>query len=83
MRAYYWFPNKNIPYYRIYIQSGSFLSADIKSARKAMSDIVLPEFIMWLNHILSLSENSTLFNVQPTFSAYFKNGEVNIKKDTE
>ena len=80
--AYYGFPNNHIPYYRIYIQSGTVLKDDIKNAKQIMSDIVLPQFIKWLNYILSLPENSTVFNKQPTFIATFENGQVKIEKDT-
>jgi len=80
--AYYWFPNDHIPYYRIYIQTGTVLNGDLKAAKKAVSDVVLPEFMKWINYILNLPENSTLFNKQPTFTATFENGIVDIKKDT-
>ena len=80
--AYYSFPNDHIPYYRIYIQSGTVLRREIKNAKKVVSDIVLPEFMAWLNYILKLPENSTLFNKQPTFTATLKNGNLDITKDT-
>jgi len=80
--AYYWFPNDHVPYYRIYIQSGTVLSCDVKSAKKAVSEVVLPELMEWLKYILNLPENSTLFNKCPTFSATLENGELSIQKDT-
>ena len=81
LRACYWFPNKNVPYCRIYIQSGTVLREDIKAAKKAVSDEVLPELMKWLNYILNLPENSTVFNKTPTFTAAWENGKADIEKD--
>ena len=80
--AHYWLPNNYMPYYRIYIQSGTVLGGDIKAAKRAVSDVVLPEFMKWINYILSLPENSTLFHKPPTFAATFEEGILDIKKDT-
>jgi len=77
----YRLPTDYRPYYGIYMQTGSFLSGDAKAAKKAVSEVVLPELIKWLTYILNLPDNSTLFNIILGFSAIFENGEVVIVKD--
>ena len=80
--ADYWRPNNHIPYYRIYMQSGTVLSGEVFAAKRAVEEVVLPEFIAWVKYVLELPENSTLFSGKcPAFSARFVDGKVEIEKD--
>ncbi len=76
--AYYWFPNENVPYERLYIRSGTVRQNDAPKARAEMSQTVLPRFIKWIQSIWSLPENSTLLSREPTFDAVYKDGKIEI-----
>ena len=75
----YWFPNDNVPYYRLYICAGTVSKKNIKTAKSALVNVVLPELENWLNIILKLPENSTMLNNSPTFYANFINDKAEIQ----
>lgn len=82
LQAFYWLPNANVPYPRVYVRAGCVSSTERKHASDALKCIVLPEFIQWLKKIIIEPTNSTIFlsqRKQPYFDATYCNGEVAIK----
>jgi hypothetical protein len=58
----YWLPNKNVLYDRVHLVSGVVYSASRVAALEALVSTVLPEFIMWIQTILAVPEESTAWN---------------------
>jgi hypothetical protein len=56
--AFFWPPNANVPYERLYLRTGTVQGADGHAAREHISKVVIPEFIKWAQSILSLPANS-------------------------
>ena len=78
--AFYWLPNNNIPYNRLYIRAGALAKEYISIAREKMNEIILPEFKIWIMNILSLPNNSTYLFEEPYFHAIFQNNKIEIRK---
>ena len=78
--ARYCLPDSFYDYTHLNISAGYLLREDVLSARKELSEVVLPEFILWVKNILSLPDNSTYFNKTPYFNAVFRNKQVSITK---
>jgi hypothetical protein len=76
--VYFWFPNENVPYNRLYIRTGALLKDCAQSARIEMNTIVFPKFEIWLKGILQLPNNSTHLSGTPYFNAEYINGTVEI-----
>ena len=65
--AFYWLPNHNIDYYRLYIRTGSVVSSSAKHAKTFLETEVIPEFILWLKELISLPDNSPKLNNELCF----------------
>ncbi|GMT49606.1 MAG: hypothetical protein IEMM0008_1145 [bacterium] len=79
--AFYWFPNENIPYDRLYIRIGAVESRFRKKAQEKMEKEVLPQFIEWANPFMVLPVSSPIQLKRPYFYSDFLSGEkVSITK---
>jgi hypothetical protein len=58
--CFFWPPNPNAPYERLYIRTAAVPGGRANAARSLIEDSVLPEFCAWLQDILDLSPNSTV-----------------------
>jgi 3-mercaptopyruvate sulfurtransferase SseA len=55
--AHFWLTNQNVPYERLYIRTSAVPAADATDARTFMTTTVIPEFVTWVQGILSLPPN--------------------------
>ena len=51
--AFFWPPNPNVPYERLYIRIGSVASERAAEARLRMEEVMLPGLIQWIADILA------------------------------
>ena len=58
--CFFWPPNPNVSHERLYIVSGMVPSNEARTARLFMETVVIPEFVSWLQGILSQRKNSTV-----------------------
>ena len=56
--GYFWPPNFNVPYERLYIQAGAVPSSSSKIAREYIEETVIPQFVAWVLAILARPINS-------------------------
>jgi hypothetical protein len=78
--VYFWLPNRNVDYHRLYVRAGALINKDIQSAREGLINQVLPEFVKWIKGIEQLDKSSTLYGKR-YFNGYYQNNEVLIQKD--
>lgn len=78
LEAYYWQPNSNVPYNRLYVRAGALPNKDVKGAKEAMVATVFPAFIKWLNFYLKLPDNAPQLNKDPYFDAVYKNNKITL-----
>jgi len=76
--AFFWLPNENISYNRLYIRVGILPKEEIYQAKEEIEKIVLPEFIIWLKNILALVNNSEYIRHDAQFFAEYKNHKFEI-----
>jgi hypothetical protein len=69
--ACFWPPNANVPYERLYIQSGSVSSDQANIARVFVETTVIPELISWLVGLLALPSNSPIRRQEQRFHRDF------------
>ena len=67
--AYFWPPRPDVPHDRFFIRAGCVPSTHARDARIVVESEVLPEFILWAQHILSLPANSPTRRSDQVFSA--------------
>jgi len=58
--CFFWPPNQNVPYERLYIRTAAVPEASANEARLFVEKSVIPEFSAWLKGILALAPNSTI-----------------------
>ena len=78
--AQYRFPNCFHDYTYLDISVGFLLKGEIFSARKELSEVTLPEFVIWVKKIMALPNDSTYFNKTPYFQVNFHNKLLTIVK---
>ena len=78
--ARYCLPDSFYDYTHFSIRAGYLLKEDVFPARKELSEVALPEFIVWVKNILALHNDSTYFNKMPYFNAVFHNKQLTITK---
>ena len=78
--ARYCFPDRFYDYTHFSISAGSLLKEDVFPARKELSEVALPEFIVWVKNILALQDDCTYFNKTPYFNVVFHNKQLAITK---
>ena len=80
LQAYYWIPNENVDYPRIYVRAGVVENQHRKPAFELLEKKVLPSFIEWLKAIMSLQFNSTLLSEELFFDATYTDQGIKIKR---
>ena len=73
--VYFWLPNENIAYNRLYIRAGALLKEDVFTARAKVTAVVLPEFVVWIKKILALPSDSPHLSDKLRFEAVI-NGDI-------
>jgi len=58
--CFFWPPNPNVPYERLYIRTSAVPATNARKARTFIENSVIPEFSAWLQSILALAPNSTV-----------------------
>ena len=56
--AYFWPPNPNIKYERIYVRVGAVPSTEARWVREYLESTAIPELVAWAQQIASLPLNS-------------------------
>lgn len=65
--AWFWPPNPNVEYERLYLTIGAVRAEEASELRQRMSEAVLPEFISWIRGLLALPANSPVRREQQEF----------------
>lgn len=74
LEVYYWLPNNNVPYSRLYVRAGALPKDNIQEARIIMYEEVLPKLGNWLEDIQKLDNHSFYGGKSlPYFNAVYKN----------
>ena len=79
-RVRYCLPDRFHDYTHLSISAGFLLKEEVFSARKELTEVVFPEFIVWIKNILALPDDSTYFSKTLYFSATFHNKQLIITK---
>jgi len=66
--AYFWPPNPNVGYERLYVCAGIVPSAEAAAARQFVASQVIPQFIAWASSILAEPQTSPIRRAQQHFS---------------
>ena len=69
LEAFYWPPNRNVPYDRVFVRAGSVLMRDRQRAAQVLVEHALPRFVKWLKAVQALPEGSPLHSESLTFDA--------------
>ena len=77
--AFFWTPNENVPYNRLYIRAGVLQKENVFRARIEMKEVVFPEFVLWIKAIMNLPSNSPFYGEELIFEALYINDELQIK----
>ena len=78
--ARYCFPDSFYDYAHLHISAGFLLKEDVSLAREELSEVALPEFVVWVKNILALPDDSTYFYGTPFFIAVFRDKQLTITK---
>jgi len=57
--AFFWLPNENVNYHRLYIRAGALINKDVQIAREGLINEVLPQFVKWIKSIEQLEKSSS------------------------
>ena len=71
LEGFYWLPNENVSYPRVYVRAGIVTVVSYMAASEAMFESVLPQFISWLEEIIALPALSPLLHTKPYFNASY------------
>ena len=74
--AFFWLPNENISYDRLYVRVGVLPKEEMSQAKAKIEEIVLPEFAIWLKSILALVNNSEYIRHDARFFAEYRNQKI-------
>lgn len=66
--AYFWPPDHTIHHERIYVRAGAVPTAQAKKARQFIDEFIIPQFIIWVQEILSLPRNSPMRQSEQCFT---------------
>ena len=79
LRAWYWLPNDNVAYDRVYVTAGPVSGSERAAASMLMASEVIPAFIGWLHRTIDLPNESTKLASELIFCAWwFDDGTVSI-----
>lgn len=65
--TYFWPPNQNVAYERLYVRAGAVHTSVSREARLHIEGSVVPEFVAWVKSILVLPNNSPVRREQQYF----------------
>jgi hypothetical protein len=68
LHAYFWPPNPNVPYERLYMQVGSVPTVRARLARRYFQLSVLPSLIHWVQNILGRPQDGPIRREQQLFA---------------
>jgi hypothetical protein len=69
--AFFWPPNPNVPYERLYVRAGAVPANEIRDARLDLENVVLPGLVAWMKEILALPKNAPRRREKQSFSGHF------------
>ena len=78
LKAFYWLPNPNIEYPRLYICAGVVDSPLRTPASLTLLEEGLPAFINWVRYVIALPDNSPVLFQKPYFNATYTDNCLNI-----
>lgn len=78
LTAYFWTPNKNVPYDRFYIQISNIESTIRKEIYHLIEQFVFPKLVEWMTKMKNLSNHSTILLTPNVFQAFYENGKILI-----
>ncbi|MDL2322184.1 hypothetical protein LJC47_07580 [Desulfosarcina sp. OttesenSCG-928-B08] len=74
--GFFWPPGHTIHHERIYVRTGAVPTAQARKARQFTDEFIIPQFIIWVQEILSLPRNAPLRQSEqrfiPDITAYEK-----------
>ncbi len=79
-KVFFWLPNENVNYHRLYITAGALVNKDAQIAREGLLNEVLPQFVKWIKSIEQLEKSSSKYK-ERYFNATYKNNTIIIEKD--
>ncbi len=79
LEAFYWVPNGNVSYPRLYLRAGVVPKQEHKRAFELFQNKALPAFVEWITFLISLPEGSTILNYKPYFNASYVEGHLKIE----
>jgi len=79
LEAFYWLPNENVSYPRLYMRAGVVPNQEHKKAFELLQNEALPAFLKWLSFLTTLPDGSTLLNDKPYFNASYIEGDLKIE----
>ncbi|TYQ15211.1 UNVERIFIED_CONTAM: hypothetical protein Cloal_1627 [Acetivibrio alkalicellulosi] len=80
LEVYFWLPNDNVSYNRLYVRAGVLLKKDIILARALMVEEVLPNFIEWFKGIEMTDKLSNKYK-KSYFNACLIDDKIHVNKD--
>jgi len=79
LEAFYWLPNENVSYPRLYMRAGVVPNQEHKKAFELLQNEALPAFTEWLTFLTALADDSTLLNEKLYFNASYVEGHLKIE----
>jgi hypothetical protein len=80
LEAFYWLPNENVSYPRLYMRAGVVPNQEHKKAFELLQNEALPTFAEWLTFLTALPDDSTLLNDELYFNVSYIEGHLKIEK---
>jgi hypothetical protein len=80
LEAFYWVPNENVSYPRLYMRAGVVPNKEHKKAFELLQNEALPAFAEWLTFLTALPDDSTLLKDKPYFNASYIEGQLKVEK---
>lgn len=80
LSAFYWIPNENVDYPRLYAIAGVVPNNEHKHAYELLISDVIPSFIEWIREIVSLPLNSPFLDEKPYFNSLYQSGSITIER---
>lgn len=79
LEAFYWLPNENVSYPRLYMRAGVVPNEEHRKAFELLQNEALPAFARWLTLLTTLPDGSTLLNDKLYFNASYIEGHLKIE----
>ena len=79
LEAFYWVPNENVSFARLYVRAGAVPNQEHKKAFELLQKQALPALAEWLTFLIALPDESPLLNDKPYFNASYSQGDLRIE----